>query len=326
MKKLYITRRLPEIAKNLLSPHFEVTASDKNEVLSADQLLEVVRTHEVILSTIPDKLSKEVLEQAENLEVLSNYAVGLDNIDLAFAKEKGIAVYNTPGIVTASTADLTMALFLALTRNVFPAREFVREDKWKGWDPEFLLGDEFAGKVFGIVGFGRIGQAVAKRVLPFGCKVIYFNRSEVDLEGSELKRKVEAVTLDELYEQADYISLHVPLNEESKGMIDAEAIGKMTKKPILLNMARGPVVDSDDLGEALQNGKVRAAGLDVTEPEPISGEHVLCKLDNCIIVPHIGTSTIKCRHDMAKMAAENILKHYEISETAEVSDVSAKGH
>lgn len=310
MKKLLITWRLPEIAQQILTPHFAVTAIDKNEPLPAEKLLEAVQTYDVILATIPDKFTREVLDQAKTLEVISNYAVGLDNIDLDYAQSKGIAVYNTPGIVTASTADLTMTLFLALARQIFPARDFVRTGKWEKWDPEFFLGAELYDKTFGIIGFGRIGQAVAKRALGFDMKVLYYNHRPVNLTDDYLRKNVRSVSLDELLQESDYISLHVPLTEKTKGMVNADLIKKMAKKPILLNLARGGVINSDDLAEALQTGQIKGAGLDVTDPEPIPADHPLCQLENCIIVPHIGTATKECRYQMAKIAAENILKHF----------------
>lgn len=306
MKKVFITHRLPEVARTLLEPHFEVRSNPENKALSEAELKDVATTNDVILATVLNKLTKDVLAEAGRLEVISNYAAGLDNIDLEYAEEKGIAVYNTPGIVTNSTADLTMALFLTLARRVPEATSFVKSGEWKCWDPEILLGDELEGKRFGIIGMGQIGQAVAKRAQGFGMEVIYYNRSNLDIQGAE------AVSLDALLGESDYISIHVPLTDETRGMINKETIKKMRKKPVLLNLARGGVVNTDDLVEALKSGDIRAAGLDVTDPEPIPKDHELCRMENCIVVPHIGTATTECRHKMAEMAARNILKHYNL--------------
>lgn len=306
MKKIFITRRLPPIAKNLLSKHFIVDGSDENKPLSERKLKEVVSSYDGILSTISEKFPKSILENAKNLKVLSNYAIGLDNIDLQAAKEKGISVYNTPDVVTQSTADMTFALLLSLIRKISSAQSFVKENKWSAWDPELFLGEELAGKTFGIIGFGKIGKEVAKRAQGFGLKVIYYNRSNVE----PLNKEMEQVELDYLLKKSDYISLHVPLNEKTKDLITKKEIEKMEKKPLLLNLARGDVINTDALVNALVSGKIRGAALDVTNPEPISGNHPLCKMENCIIVPHIGTATKECRHNMAKLAAENIIKHF----------------
>lgn len=303
MKKVFITRRLPGIAKETLLPFFEVEENKKNEPLSSEYLKEIVSRYEGILSTIPDKFTKQVLENAKGLKVISNYAVGLDNIDLEFAKTKGIAVFNTPDVVTESTADLTFALLLALIRKIPQARQFVKDDKWRSWDPELFLGEELNGKILGIMGYGRIGKAVAKRALGFGLKVMFYNRPAPD-EGSLLAKPVE---LEELLKNSDYISVHLPLTDETRGIINLDMFRKMAKKPVILNIARGPIVDTNGLIDALKQGLIRGAALDVVDPEPISGRHPLCGLENCLIVPHIGTATSECRYNMAKLAAQNII-------------------
>ena len=308
MKKVFITRRMPEIAKTILKEHFEVSLNDKNETLTQDELIRSLKDCDAVLSTVLDKFTKEVIDSLPKLKVISSYASGLDNIDMEHAKTKGIYVYNIPDSVTNSTADLTMASFLALARKLWPAREFVREGKWKAWDPEILLGEELTGKTFGIIGFGRIGMAVAKRALGFGMNVIYFNRSPV------VSDCCKAVTLEELLSESDYISLHVPLTEQTRGMINAESIRKMSKRPILINFSRGQIIKTEDLLNALKNGEIRGAVLDVTDPEPISADHLLCKMENCIITPHIGTATKECRRDMAMAAAEKIIKHFSENE------------
>ena len=302
MKKIFITRCLPSIAKELLSRHFAVDENTENKPISSDELLGVVKEYDAVLSTIVDKFTKEVLNNSK-IEVISNYAVGLDNIDLISAKERGIAVYNTPDVVTNSTADLTFALLLSFIRKISSAQNFVKENKWSSWDPELFLGEELSGKTFGIIGFGKIGKAVAKRAESFGLKVIYYNRSKVDSD-------YKLVELDYLLENSDYVSIHIPLTPETKKFINSSAFDKMKKKPILLNMARGSIVDTEALLSALKTGKIRGACLDVADPEPLSSAHELCHLENCLIVPHIGTATLECRHNMAKLAAENIINHF----------------
>lgn len=309
MYRVYITRKIPGNAKEILSRFFEVDEFEKNEQISKQQLKKAVDEYDAVLSMLSDPIDKDVIEHAGRLKVISNYAVGINNIDVEFAKSRGIAVYNTPEEVTESTADFTFAVLLALIRKVPQSRNFVRENKWHAYDPWLFLGEELEGKIFGIIGFGRIGKAVAKRALGFDLNVIFYDKSglinDPDIEGS-----AEYADFDYLLESSDYISLHVPLSEDTRGMINIDTIKKMKKKPVLINMARGPVVVTDDIVYALQNGLLRGAALDVTDPEPIPGDHPLCNLENCIVVPHIGTSTVECRNKMAKKAAENIINHF----------------
>lgn len=307
MKKVFIARSIPNIAQNILSKKFEVIVNEKKE-LSKEKLIEVMKEFDGILSTIPDILDKEVLSQAKNMKVISNYAVGLDNIDVEYAKTKNIAVFNLPDIVTNSTADLTFAIFLSLVRKICVASDYVKNDLWKSVDPDLFVGEELHGKIFGIIGFGRIGKAVAKRALGFGMKVIFcHNRELTDLEKVEGCKQVSKA---ELLSQSDFISLHVPLTPDNKYLVNIDLMKEMKKKPIIINVARGGVVNTDHLIEALKQGYIRGAALDVTDPEPLSGNHPLCRFENCLIVPHIGTATIDCRYEMAKKAAENILNFF----------------
>jgi glyoxylate reductase len=189
------------------------------------------------------------------------------------------------------------------------AQDFIKQDKWKAWDPELFLGEELNGKIFGIFGFGKIGQAVARRAVGFGLDVIYYNRSKKNIDSS-LKQYIKPTGLNELLETSDYISIHLPLTDETEGFINKQTMNKMKKKPIILNMARGDIVNTDDLIKSLKFGKIRGACLDVTAPEPLYSDHLLCHLDNCIVVPHIGTATQECRNNMAELAAQNIMNHF----------------
>jgi len=310
MKKIFITRRLPSIAKKLLKEYFLVDENNTNKAFPVSHLPEVVSKYDGILSTVTEKFTKKILRKSRNLKVISNYAVGLDNIDVDFAKSLGISVYNTPYVVTNSTADLTFAVLLSLIRKISFAQDFIKQDKWKTWDPELFLGEELNGKVFGILGFGNIGQAVARRAVGFGLNVIYYDISKKRLD-SFLKPYVKYTSLDELLKNSDYISIHLPLNNETKWFINKNIIDKMKKKPIILNISRGKVINSDDLVKALKLGKIRGAGLDVTFPEPLPGNNPLCYFDNCIVVPHIGTATHECRIKMARLAAKNIINHFD---------------
>ncbi len=297
MPKIFITRKLPGNPRQFLEDRFHVEENGEDATLSREKLLEIVPQFDGILSTIPDRLDAEVLDRAKNLKVISNWAAGLDNIDLAAAEKKGIRVYNLPDTVTESTADLTMALFLSLVRRIPEGKEYVLSGQWRGFEPSLLLGEELKGKFFGIIGFGRIGQAVAKRAAAFGMQIIaYHPKGQISLE--------------ELYEASDYISLHVPLKPETKGMINWAAMQKMKKRPIIINMARGSIVNTDDLTRALQEGILRGAALDVTDPEPLPASHPLCHMPRCLIVPHIGSATIECRTLMSKIAAQNIRDYF----------------
>lgn len=303
MKKIFITRKIPLITPDMLRKHFHVDLNPENVALPKEKLIEIVHEYDGILTMIPDRLTSEVLSHAKNLKVISNFAAGLDNIDLNYAKERGITVHNCPETVTNSTADATFAVFLSFLRKIPQGQRFVWDNLWKGWDPCSFLGEDLPGKTFGIIGFGRIGQAVARRALGFDLNVIVYQRTPKPIDDPRIK----AVSLEEMYETVDYLSLHTPLTDETRHMINYETIKKMKKRPIIINMARGPVVHTDDLLRALQENLLRGAALDVIDPEPISGDHPICHLDNCLVVPHIGTSTSDCREIMAKAAAQNLI-------------------
>ncbi len=309
MRKVFITRRLPPIAATILREQFIVDERAVNEPCPSDTLAAAVAECDAILSTVSEKLDKSLLERRKNLLVISNYAVGLDNIDLPYARSVGIAVYNTPDVVTNSTADLTLALLLTLVRRLAHAQEYVRQGLWKGWDPERCLGEELTGKTFGILGFGRIGQAVARRAAGFGMNVLYYSRQESRHDSS--LPYVRAASLDELLGLVDYLSIHVPLSDGTRGLVNREMFDKMHKRPVILNMARGEIVATDDMMDALSAGKIRGAGLDVVSAERLAREHPLCRAGNVVVVPHIGTATVECRHDMAALAARNIVKHFQ---------------
>jgi len=291
------------IARELLSRHFSVDENPQDEPLSRDELKRVLKEYDGILSTIPDRLDRDILSGA-NLQVISNCAAGLDNVDLVAAKEKNITVFNVPDATTESTADLTFAILLSLIRRVGEAKAYVREGRWRGWEPALLLGEELSGKNFGIIGYGKIGKAVANRALGFGLNVVVYTRSPIT------DSRVRQVGLDELYTESDYISIHAPLTPQTLGMIDKKALQKMKRHPILINMARGSMIKTDDLVKALMEGAIRGAALDVTDPEPLAGSHPLCHLENCLVLPHIGSATVECRTNMSRIAAENIIGYF----------------
>lgn len=310
MTRIFITRRLPPIAKELLTrAGFEVDQRSENSPCPVEVLLKGVAEYDAVLSTISERLDESVISQKQRLKVISNYAVGLDNINVHYAGTVGVAVYNTPDVVTESTADMTFGLLLALIRKMPAAQAFVKAGQWKAWDPELFLGEELRGKMLGILGLGRVGTAVARRALGFGLHVIYH-----DLENRLIElgfdNDIKPVSLDDLYRRSDYLALHVPLTPETRGMINRDAFDKMARRPAILNMARGAIVNTEDLVDALHSGKVRGAALDVVTPDRIAGDHPLCQLDNVIVVPHIGTATTECRANMAALAARNIINHF----------------
>lgn len=309
MIRVFITRKLPEIARRTLGNGFVIDGNSENSALPAAELARAVREYDAILSMANDTLDRSAIGEPGPLKVISNYASGLDNIDLAHARAVGITVYNTPDVVTESTADHTFALLLSLIRSIGPAHRFVVENRWSSWDPYLFVGEELFGKTLGIVGFGRIGQAVARRAVGFGVEILYANPSHKPIEG-RLRDQVARVSLAELLSRSDYISLHVPLNPGTKGLIDRHSFARMTRAPVLVNTARGGVVDTDDLVEALRSGTIRGAALDVCDPEPIPVDHPLLGFDNCLLTPHIGTATEAARSKMAELAARNIVTHF----------------
>jgi glyoxylate reductase len=302
--KVFITRKIPDIAEKLLKEHFEVSCHDENNVLSKEKLIEVVKTYDGILSTMPDRLDKEVLSHAGPLRAIANYAAGLDNIDTIFAKERGIKVFNLPDEGTNSTADMTWALFMAFIRRIPEGDRFIRDGRWSAWDPWICLGEELAGKTYGVIGYGRIGQAVARRALGFDLNVVVYHRSPKELQDPSMKQ----LSWEEFLASVDYFSIHTPLTPETKNLVNSQSIALMKKRPLLINMARGPVVKTNDLISALEKGQLRGAALDVTDPEPLPGNHPLTKAPNCLFAPHVGTATVDCRTSSARAAAENLIK------------------
>jgi lactate dehydrogenase-like 2-hydroxyacid dehydrogenase len=255
------------------------------------------------LLTVP--VNGPLLDLAPRLRVVSNMAVGVDNVDLAACTERGIPVGHTPGVLTEGTADLTMALLLASARRLPEASQDARRGRWTTWEPAGWLGADLVGATLGIVGLGKIGAAVAERARGFGLKLVYSSRNPKP----EIERRLDIahLPLNELLQQSDFVSLHVPLTEETRGLIDEKALRLMKPTAILINVARGPVVDTVALYRALHEKWIAAAGLDVTDPEPLPAANPLYNLPNCLIVPHIGSATVNTRKRMAELACDNLL-------------------
>ena len=266
----------------------------------APHLLEQVGEAEGILCLLTDSLDQALLDVAPRLRVVSNMAVGFDNIDTAACTRRGIPVGNTPGVLTDATADLTMALLLSAARLLPKAAMDARDGFWRMWTPTGWLGADLRGATLGIVGMGKIGRAVAERAKGFGLKLIYTDAKQIP--GDQAYR-----SLDDLLRESDFVSLHCPLTTKTRGLIDASALQKMKRSAILVNTARGPIIVNDALIRALRDGWIAAAALDVTDPEPLPSQHALYDLPNCLIVPHIGSATHGTRRRMAEMACENLL-------------------
>ena len=289
---------------NLIPEEWIGTLKDKVEIIQSNPENRFERIGEVegIFSLLDVPIKAEVLKNAILLKVISNMAVGFDNIDVNWCTENRIPVGNTPDAVTDSTAEIAFGLIIAAGRNFQKASADARSGQWKGWSLTNWLGMELSEKKLGILGMGKIGQAVAKRALGFKMKVIYHNRKPLDYFV-----EAEYVGFKELLKESDILSLHCPLTKETHGLIGRSELMMMKSSAILVNTARGNVVDQEALIDALKDGTIRAAGLDVTDPEPLPIMNELFRLDNCFVLPHIGTSTIDARKKMTKAACENLL-------------------
>lgn len=303
--KVFVTRRLPEKAWNELVRHVQADIWDYETPPPYETLVERVRDKEGLLCLLTDRVDAALMEAGSNLRVISQVAVGYDNIDVPTAIRRGIAVGNTPGVLTDATADFAFALLMAAARRIGEGIDYVRAGKWDTWGLTLLLGQEVYGATLGIVGFGRIGQALAKRARGFDMRILYTDSERKPEVETELN--AEYCSLDELLQAADFISLHVSLNAATRGLIDARAISLMKPNAILINTARGSIVNPDDLYDALNAGRITAAALDVTDPEPLPAGHRLLSLPNLIVVPHIASATVTSRTRMALMAVQNLV-------------------
>ena len=302
---VFVTRRIPEAGLRMVRETCEVRLWEGELPPSKEVILREVADCAGLLCLVTDPIDAEVIEAGKRLRVISQFAVGVDNIDVAAATARGIPVGHTPGVLTDATADMTFALLMAGARRIPEGIEKVRAGEWRTWDPLGLLGAEVWGATLGIVGLGRIGTAVARRARGFGMRILYHDPArKPDLE-AELG--LEHVSLDDLLAQADFVSLHCPLIPETHHLIGEQALRRMKPTAILVNAARGPVVDTDALVRALRRGWIAAAALDVTDPEPLPAGHPLLDLSNCIVVPHLGSATVAARERMATRAAENLL-------------------
>ncbi len=283
---------------------YKVILGDNDQRGIDDKLEKYLPEASGIICLLDDPITTTVINRAPNLKVISNMAVGTDNIDVKTCTSRGIPVGHTPGVLTDGTADLTIALLLSVSRQLAAANQDAKAGKWSNWEPTGWLGRDLKDSTVGIIGLGKIGTAVAERLKPFGCNLIFTNRRS--LPEQEKYLNATQVDLDELLSNSDFICLHVPLTKDTIGLIDKEAFAKMKSNSILINAARGPVVDTDALYNALKNNQILAAGLDVTDPEPLPPDHPLYQLPNCFITPHIGSATVNTRRIMAGIAIRNL--------------------
>ncbi len=304
--KVFITRRLPHIDLEQLHQIAEVETWRGKQPPSYSVLLDQVKQIDGLLCLLTDSIDKQLIETGTSLKVISQMAVGYDNIDVAAATARGIPVGNTPGVLTDATADLTWALLMAAARRIVEAEKFVRAGQWQTWSPTLLLGADLAGSTLGLVGFGRIGQAVARRARGFDLKILYYSRHRKEL-ALERSMGVEYAELETLLSESDFVTLHASLSAETYHLIGEHSFQLMKSSAILINTARGAIVDTPALERALNNNQIAGAALDVTDPEPIPLDSFLLTLDNVIITPHIGSASYQTRAKMAQMAVNNLI-------------------
>lgn len=302
---VFITRKLSD---NAIQPLMEVADvhiwNEEEKAVPREILLEEVKKADALLTMLSDKVDKELLDAAPKLKVIANLAVGYDNIDVEYANQKGIAICNTPDVLTDTTADLAFALLLSTARRVVEAAEFIKKGEWKSWSPLLLAGSDVHHKTIGIVGMGKIGEAVAKRATGFDMNILYHNRSRNVV--AEERIGASYTSFDELIETSDFIVCLTPLTDETRGLFSKESFMKMKNSAVFINVSRGPVVDEDALYQALVTGEIAAAGLDVFEKEPVDANHPLLTLPNVVALPHIGSSSTETREKMMKLCCENI--------------------
>lgn len=306
-KKVYVTRLIPEPALSILSKECDITVNKKPNPPTKKEILSNIRGMDAILCTLSDTIDREIMDAAgPNLKVISSYSTGYDHIDIEEANRRGIYVAYTSDILTESTADLTFALILSLARRVVEADKFVRKKLWKyGWMPKLFLGSDVNGMTLGIFGLGRIGRAVARRAKGFNMKILYYNRHRII---NQLDDPIaNYVDINKLLKESDFLSIHANLNKHSFHFFNETKFRKMKNTAFVINTSRGQIIDQRDLIKALRNRWIAGAGLDVYEKEPICSSNALLRMNNVIILPHIGSATYQTRSKMARVAAENIL-------------------
>jgi len=308
--RVYVTREIPERGLKKIMERFDTEVWPEYGPPPKQVIIEKARDADALVTLLSDKIDAEIFDAAPKLKIVAQMAVGFDNIDVEEATRRGIYVTNTPGVLTETTADFAWALLMAIARRVVEADRYVREGKWKvGWHPSMLLGRDVYGATLGIIGVGRIGSAVARRAKCFNMRILYYDV----VRNPQIEKETGAtfVDLDTLLRESDFISVHVPLTKETYHLINAERLKFVKKTAYLINTSRGPVVDEKALYEALKEGRLAGAALDVFEQEPLPTDSPLLRLDNVILTPHIASASYETRSRMAEMVAENLIAFFE---------------
>jgi lactate dehydrogenase-like 2-hydroxyacid dehydrogenase len=303
--RVLVTRRIAPEALAMLREQCAVTHWDSSEPIPRDRLLVDVANAEGLLALLTERVDAELLDAAPQLKIVANMAVGYDNIDVAAATERGVLVTNTPGVLTETSAEFAFVLILAAARRLKEAMRWVERGQWTTWDPLLLLGRDLEGATLGLVGYGRIAAAVARRAHGIGMRLVYHSRNAHAED--EARYAMQRLTFDDLLRTSDVVSLHVPFTTATRHLISHRQLHLMKPTAFLVNTSRGGVLDQQALYTALTTGSIAGAALDVTEPEPLSAEHPLVQLDNCLVVPHIASASVATRTRMATLAAENII-------------------
>jgi glyoxylate reductase len=303
---IFVTRKIPDPRLEMIQDEFQVEIWPDDLPPPYKILLEKVPDLDGLLCLLTDQIDRNLIQAAgSSLKVISQMAVGYDNIDISAATERGIPVGHTPGVLTDATADFTWTLLMSAARRIVEADQFTRQGRWVTWGPTLLMGADVAGATLGIIGLGRIGQAVAKRASGFGMQVLYYDPKRV--RDAEKTLGIEYSEFDELLRQSDFVSIHTWLSEDTYHLFGEEQFKLMKSSAILINSARGPIVDPAALFTALTEGQIAYAALDVTEPEPIPADDPLLALDNIVIAPHIASASLYARTKMATMAVDNLI-------------------
>ncbi|MFP4050917.1 MAG: 2-hydroxyacid dehydrogenase [Thermoplasmata archaeon] len=303
--EVFVTRKIPEIGLNKVKEKFETEINPHPRMLKKEEIIEGVKGKDALLCLLTDEIDEEIIEAGEDLKVISNYAVGYDNIDVEAANERRIAVTNTPGVLTEATAEMAWSLIFAVVRNIVKGDKYVREDKFEGWDPTLMIGHEVHNKTLGVIGMGNIGSCVARKSKAFDMDVLYYNRSR--RKNIEKEIGAEYVDKESLLSKSDIVTLHVPLTDETEEMISWEELDTMKESSYLINTARGEVVNEEALIETLRENGIGGAGIDVYSDEPYGANPNYYDLDNVVLTPHLGSASHRARDGMSKMAADNLI-------------------
>ena len=303
--KVYITRRIPESGIKLLQESCDVEIWDSDDVVPRDVFLKAVADKDAVLCLLTEKIDAETMDVAKSVKIFANMAVGFDNIDVEECTKRGVMASNTPGVLTGTTADFAFTLLMAAARRIREGHEFIQAGKWETWGPLLLMGQDIHHATLGLIGLGRIGTEMARRGQGFSMRVLY--NDVVRREDLEQELGLEYADFDTVLQESDFVSMHVPYMPATHHLISTEQLAMMKQTAVLINTARGPIVDPQALYTALKSGEIWAAGLDVTDPEPIPMDDPLLTLDNCLIAPHIASASFNTRSDMSELAANNIL-------------------